>query len=170
MNISEMIKLILHTIRENKIMDRIQEARKKSPLGKIPQQYYLAKSKNIIDKHGERIRGLFTRKYIRKGMLLGEYRGKIFDKKILGTKKKYTQYMFSVSGKKGNIRFIIDAANTRYSSFPKFINAPNNERYSNTEYIQVLDSILLYSLKAIKPNTELVAWYGENTISVINQK
>lgn len=151
-------------------MDIVKNARQKSPLGKIPEIYYLAQSKKIFDTSGTSVRGLFTKYFIKKGTLLGEYRGKICTTDILCIKKRYTQYMFSVDDSDGSTKFIIDGANSKKSSFPKYINAPNKKRDANTEYVQVSDSILLYSIKNIQKDNELLAWYGEDTKHVICQR
>src|SRR5574343_206983 len=146
-------------------------ARRKSPLGKIPHQYYLDKSKHIKDFNGKPVRGLFTRAFIKKGELIGEYRGVPIDERRSQTKKKYTQYFFAVYDDNDNsrIKFVIDGAPANRSSFLRYINAPNKKYEANTRFVQVGDAILLYAIKPIQAHTELLAWYGKHTRQIIRQ-
>ena len=147
-------------------------ARKQSPLGKIPATFYLANSTTIKDNHNKSVRGLFTSRFIHKGQLIGEYRGPLISVAHSQRKSRFTQYFFAVvdSESKNSLKFVIDGANSRRSSFLRYVNAPNRARDGNTRFVQVEDSILLYATKNIHAQTELLAWYGTHTKQIINQR
>ena len=146
-------------------------ARKRSPLGKLPVGYYLSLSRLIFDPNHHRVRGLFTSRFIAKGSLVGEYRGKIVDHNRTRTKLRFTQYFFAVAEETPSprLKFVIDGANFRMSSFLRFVNAPNNASQANTRFVQVGDSILMYATRDIRPNNELLASYGKDTKRIIRQ-
>lgn len=174
-------------------MDEIRRARKLSPLGILPAQYYHAISKTARDPNGKlTVRGLYTRKAIAKETLLGEYRGVIIDEKQMGAKNRATNYMFAVHDldetqeekergtegviknkietKSNRVKFIIDGAVASKSSWPRYVNAPNKQEDANTEFRQLGDHILLWSIRRIPKHTELLAWYGDNTWDVVHSK
>lgn len=150
----------------------VNRARTQSPLGKLPRYFYLAPSLQIKDKRtGVSVRGLFTSKFIPRGKLIGEYRGPKIDMHRTQTKKRFTQYFFSVyaDNDQSTVKFVIDGANSRRSSFLRYVNAPNRKLDANTRFEQVDDSILMYATKPIKPDTELLAWYGTHTKHILQQ-
>jgi hypothetical protein len=158
----------------------IQKARMRSPLGKIPVSFYVSASLTLKDPTGKPIRGLFTRRFLRKGALIGEYRGQKIDESQTQRKRRFTQYFFAVSdlnpasdSKNNNnykIKFVIDGANSRKSSFLRYVNAPNRIQDANTRFVQYGDAILLYATRNINPHTELLAWYGNDTKHILNQR
>lgn len=143
-------------------------ARKYSPLGKVPAQYYLARSSNIKDKAGRGVRGLFTRKHIRNGQLVGEYRGPRVSEERSQQKKTFTQYFFAVQDSH-RVKFVIDGGNSRHSSFLRYVNAPNSRGAANARFVQSGDAILMYTTKEVRPHTELLAWYGPSTKRILSQ-
>ena len=148
-------------------------ARRYSPLGKIPRGYYLSASRTIKDKNNTSVRGLFTSRSIKKGGLIGEYRGPRVNHAQTQAKTRNTQYFFGVFGdenkRKNRLKFVIDGGNARRSSFLRYVNAPNHSTQANARFVQVQDSILLYATKPIRPHTELLAWYGPHTKQIIEQ-
>ena len=150
----------------------VRQARRLSPLGKIPRGYYLAPSETIRDANNQRVRGLFTAHPLRKGQLIGEYRGPKVDETRTATKRRFTQYFFAVfdDDRQTKLKFVIDGANSRRSSFLRHVNAPNRRHQANARFVQKLDAILLYALKDIPPNTELLAWYGRETRRILKQR
>ena len=149
-------------------------ARHYSPLGKIPRGYYLSASRTIKDKNNTSVRGLFTSRSIKKGDLIGEYRGPRVNHAQTQAKTRNTQYFFGVFGndkasRKNRLKFVIDGGNARRSSFLRYVNAPNHSTQANARFVQVQDRILLYATKTIRPQTELLAWYGPHTRQIIEQ-
>ncbi|HEY9759016.1 MAG TPA: SET domain-containing protein-lysine N-methyltransferase, partial [Oculatellaceae cyanobacterium] len=115
-------------------------------------------------------RGLFTDRTIAKGRVIGEYRGPVVDEDRTRTKRRFTQYFFAVCDSRDKrVKFVIDGGNSRRSSFLRYVNAPNNRREANAQFVQRDDSILLFAIKSISANTEILAWYGQDTKRILQQ-
>ena len=146
---------------------------RQTPLGKIPSSFYLSPSVQIKDIANQNlpVRGLFTSRLIRKGRLIGEYRGPTIDEERANTKRRFTQYFFAVYDfDRDRVKFIIDGGNSRKSSFLRYVNAPNHPAEANCQFVQHNDQILLYSTRKIEPKTELLAWYGSETHAILRQR
>ena len=138
-------------------------ARRLSPLGKVPEQYYLAKSKHLRNSCGVLIRGLFARVDIAPGQIIGEYRGKRTTRQKVACKRSHLNYIFTIRGSDE----VIDSARSSQSSFLRYINAPNNQLDANVAFFQFDRFILGVTIKHIKPDDELLAWYGSHTKDLI---
>ncbi len=115
--------------------------------------------------------GLFSNRTYKKGDVIQEYKGNILTDNEAEEKKRYRKYMFDVKHK-GRVVHVIDAANKKDSSALRYINAclTPTEKELNTKFKQYKLKIYLVAVKDIKKDTELLAYYGEDTNGVLEQK
>lgn len=143
-------------------------ARRLSPLGSIPDRFYLADSQTLRDPSGNPVRGLFTKHKIKAGKLIGEYRGVRISAHTAEIMSKNSQYLFAVRDKRKKHIFVIDAHDATRSSFPRYVNAPGKAREANAKFWQYGEcAILLWAEKDIPAEHEIFAWYGAHTRAVI---
>ena len=129
---------------------------------------YISKSKIISAG-----KGVFSKKYIKKGVKLGEYQGiyylvndnldEIYDDiyKNSGT----DEYVMLITDKKGKEYAIIDGA--RNGNWVRFINgAKTKEQFPliNCEFYQYNKKMFLKSTKSIEKNEELIIDYGSRYV------
>lgn len=138
--------------------DAIKQTLKRS---RLPKGFYLDNS-NIIDCN---MIGLFTDHKIKKGDFIGEYLGKVLTPDEANNTK--SKYMFDVKEGGRKSVFVLDGKNKRFSSFIRYVNAANIFSQQNTEFKQFDRRIFLRAIKNIKPNSELLAWYGVDTNEII---
>lgn len=157
----------------------LKQARTLSPIGRIPEPYYLDTSPTCSSPR-KKVRGIFSSVHIPPSTLLGEYRGVRLGQEAVGSKRSHTNYMFSVFGSKeerasanippGEPLFVIDSAVARKSSWPRYVNAPSRPEKANCVFVEMDKHILIYSRTPIEPYSELLAWYGPHTKSIIRAK
>jgi transposase InsO family protein len=103
--------------------------------------------------------GVFARKRMRKGLVIGKYRGR-----TLGTREFKKLYPPSAPGryvmqlKRG---VYVDAQDPREGSFARFINDPGPGGKPNVIFSSVNDEILCVTLRPLLPGEELFASYGD---------
>jgi hypothetical protein len=148
----------------------LRMARQLSPVGKIPPGYKVKPStefKNYKDCLTP-INGLFTDHFIKAHTLIGEYRGRILSNEQSDAKSRGSRvYFFQIFGDNNEPLFVIDGGPISQSSFLRYVNSPYDETRANCVFEQLENRILLSSIVDIPANTELTAWYGPNTKSII---
>lgn len=143
----------------------IKEAEARSILNKIPIGFEVKTSQFLQDKK-IRGNGLYSTQIWQKGAILGQYRGRQMTQQQANKKRSHTNYMFDVT-KNGKVVYVIDAASKRHSSFLRYVNAADDDTQQNTKFIQRNQKIYLQTLRKIKANEELLAWYGQSTANII---
>ena len=123
-------------------------------------------------------KGLFTKKLIRAGTLIGRYKGdKLSDKAAADESRKDTSCMFQVwtydddlvqknpdlkrGTSKNPKKFVIDGASPS-RCLMSYANSANTESEQNAEFRQKGHKIWLYALHDIKPDQEILTWYGDD--------
>uniref|UniRef100_A0A0N5B192 PR domain zinc finger protein 1 n=1 Tax=Syphacia muris TaxID=451379 RepID=A0A0N5B192_9BILA len=77
--------------------------------------------------------------------------------------------IWKVFGKGGSILVkMINVSNNKKSNWMKFVKPAKSKHTQNLVACQVDNEIYLYSVKAIKPNTELLFWYSRDYAQRIN--
>lgn len=114
-------------------------------------------------------KGLYANRMYKKGDVIMEYKGILLTNDQANEKARFTQYLFNVK-KDGKIHHVIDGANNRYASAAKYVNSVLDfrDKVRNTEFKQYDKKVYLVASKDIKRNDEFIAYYGDNTIGVIN--
>ena len=152
------------------------EASRRSSTKGAPLPDQLSTSRTTLkDKKGKRFTfdGVFSQVSIPKGAFIGEYRGKRISVKE-SEKYPYNAYYFDVDSsddfgnKTGFPKHVIDACNPANSSFLRYINAANNESQQNVEFQQHGIQVFAVATRPIKPNQELLTWYGKETAEINN--
>jgi hypothetical protein len=110
--------------------------------------------------------GLHTDHAITKGEYIGEYLGKQLTPKE--AKSVRSKYLFEVKDK-GKPLFVLDGKNKKHSSFIRYANAANFESEQNTEFKQHDKRIYLRAIQNIRPNSEILSWYGGGTADIIKE-
>lgn len=128
---------------------------------RLPKGFYLKESLFIGDGN---VIGLHTDHAIKKGEYIGEYLGK--QLKPDEAKSVRSKYLFEVKDR-GKPLFVLDGKNKKFSSFVRYANAANFESEQNTEFKQHDKRIYLRAIKNIRPNSELLTWYGDGTSEII---
>lgn len=147
----------------------LKQASTRSSPGKIPAGYAVEQSKFLTQNNviGD---GLYTLLNIEAGHFIGEYKGKRLTVDQAAKKKTKRNYFFDVKGKKKQVLFVIDAADTRASSFLRYVNAANARDEQNATFVQKNRKIYLKALRDIRAGEEILTWYGASTRDLINQK
>lgn len=108
--------------------------------------------------------GIFSKKFIPKGMYLGEYIGRPLTEDrfyLLFKKGKVDQnYAFDVNS--GRQHFILDATNLKDSNWTRFINCSRNDQEENVIYKDENGKIKFYARFDIYPNEELLFYYSDS--------
>lgn len=128
---------------------------------RLPNGFYLHESVIIGDGN---VDGLFTDHTIKKGDYIGEYLGKVLTPEE--AMKNKSKYMFDVREGRKSV-FVLDGRNRKFSSFVRYANAANKLSQQNTEFEQYDKRIFLRAIKNIRPNSEILTWYGEGTSEII---
>lgn len=147
---------------------KYEQASKISQLNKVPPGYAVKPSKHLAVK-GIVSNGLYSLNALPKDHVIGRYRGKVLTLAEALKKKNNRSYMFDVKVKK-KVVHVIDAGNKKTSSFVRFANAADTDDQQNTKFVQKGTEVFLVSLERIPKNTELLTWYGKQTVDVIDQK
>jgi SET domain-containing protein len=112
--------------------------------------------------------GLYASRQYLKGDVIQEYKGRIISEKESNEKRRNIEYMFDVrQGRK--ILFVIDAGDPKNSSAARYANSvlDFHDKDRNAEYVQHDRKIYLVASKRVRPNEELLSFYGENTENII---
>lgn len=128
---------------------------------RLPNGFYLHESAIIGDGN---VIGLFTDHAIEKGDYIGEYLGKVLTPEEAMTNK--SKYMFDVREGRKSV-FVLDGKNKKCSSFVRYANAANKLSQQNTKFEQYDKRIFLRAIKNIRPNSEILTWYGDETSEII---
>lgn len=152
----------------------MRDASKRSQLGSIPDGYTVKASK-FLNRKKIKSKGLYTDRNLPKDYVIGEYIGVLLTDEEAKNKRKNRNYMFDVrppcSGDDSKeVAFVIDCANKRLSSFVRYANTADFEHQQNSQFVQVGLKIFLVTLKPLRRNTEILAWYGWNTENVVSSK
>jgi hypothetical protein len=128
---------------------------------------YVAKSKLLNNTE----LGLFANRDYDAGDIIQEYKGKNISDEDAENKTRNRKYMFEVR-RRGNVVHVIDAANSHTSSAVRFVNTSlkRHNKQQNSEFKQYALRIYLVATKQIPKHTEFVAYYGDNTFGVLNEK
>ena len=143
-------------------------ASERSALGVVPVAFQVKESRFLrgIGKTGL---GLYTCERLPSRYVIGEYRGKLLTLMQAIAKKSHRAFMFNVTHKRRVVE-VIDAAVIKKSSFLRYVNAANDETQQNTEFVQLNRKIWLRSILSIEAGEELLAWYGDRTFDIHDQK
>lgn len=134
-------------------------------------KYVHVSPSKYLEKLGVTGNGLYTNQEYKAGTPILEYKGKIVTDEQAERKTKKKQYMFDVKkGKK--IVHVIDGANNRFASAAKFVNSTRTfaSRERNAEFKQYSGRIYLVASKNIRKNKEILAYYGSDTLRIIDAK
>ena len=118
---------------------------------------YLKVKASILPGCGK---GLFTKIFIPKGIIITEHTGKITSFKDANHDEGNNQYLFYVSG-----NHVIDARD-QHDSLARFINDARGYNKivgltNNAKYIIVGKSVFITAIKEIMPNDEIFVSYGK---------
>jgi SET domain-containing protein len=134
---------------------------------------YVAESKLLkrLSTNSNMEYGLFTNRAYKKGDVVQEYKGEIKSDEEAEQKKCCKKYMFDVKYN-GKVHHVIDAANKKNSSALRYINASltMTAKNRNSEFKQYKLKVYLVAIKDIRKKTELLTYYGENTIGVLKER
>ena len=128
---------------------------------------YVADSRFLRDL-GIEGKGLYAARPFARHEYIQEYLGKQITDEEAERKKRFKNYMFDVR-RRGRVIFVIDSAQKRLSSAVRYVNAADDDTQQNSAFVQRNGHIMLWAIKPIRKNEEIIAWYGDNTIRVIGQ-
>jgi len=118
----------------------------------------------------EGLLGLFTRRKIEQGTIIGEYIGRVISVKQSDTDPEIdARYLFHVN-RRGRDDIVIDAGDPCTSAFTRYVNATFSDEQQNTAFFQWSERIFLKATRDIPANTELLTWYGDDTEDIVNWK
>jgi len=120
--------------------------------GLTPEEYTIATS--TIPNAGN---GAFANIFLKKGTVLGNYKGKRLSKQQYDRLKDQS-YVWELSSRYGPI--YIDGKNPKVSNWLRFLN-DSRDRRLNVEPYQYRGDIYYRTTKNIKPGTELFISYGD---------
>jgi hypothetical protein len=106
--------------------------------------------------------GLFASSNLQAGYVVAEYLGKDLTDEQAENKKHHKQYMFDVKVK-GKLSHVIDAANNKYSSVVKFVNAADTSKQQNCSFKLYNARVYLVLLQNIKKGSELLTWWKRHS-------
>jgi hypothetical protein len=110
--------------------------------------------------------GLNSNRRLEKGYVIEEFVGRLLSDKEAEEKKGNKGYMFNVR-QRGKIVHVIDGADSRTSSVPRFANAADTERQQNVRWRQHKCRIYMELIKRVARDTEILTWYGKSTDDVV---
>lgn len=105
--------------------------------------------------------GVFANKTIKKGVCLGEYKGKFLTPSEYEKKKNYKSYVWEILAENGEISGYVDGGNKKYSNWTRYVNSPSVQKKENVEMKIIHGRVFYFSCKNIKKGNELFIWYGE---------
>lgn len=105
--------------------------------------------------------GVFANKTIKKGVLLGEYKGRFLTPAEYNKKKSHKDYIWEIPSNDGEIIGYVDGGNKKYSNWTRYVNSPSNQKRENVEMKIIDGRVFYFSCKNIKKGNELFIWYGE---------
>jgi hypothetical protein len=124
------------------------------------------KRSRFLASKGVKGRGLYSNRRLEKGYVIGEFVGRLLTDKEAEAKKGKKGYMFDVR-QRGRIVHVIDGADSRTSSVPRFANAADTERQQNARWRQHKCRFYMELIKTVARDTEILTWYGKNTDDVV---
>jgi SET domain-containing protein len=124
----------------------------------------------FLKKLGFHGNGLFANRNYKAGDVVIEYIGRTITDKDAEGKLRFSQYMFDVKVN-GKVIHVIDGANNKYSSAAKFVNSSSSwdSTQRNAEFTQYNQRVYLVATKGIIAGTEIISYYGNDTMRVIQQ-
>lgn len=138
--------------------------KQESKIGSRP-PYYISIKKSTIPGAGL---GAFAKCDLPKGIIIGEYLGKIFkpDKE-----DPNSAYKFEVlNSTEDAVIKIIDGRYKKYSSWVRFVNTTPTENDANCFFTQIYKRIFLCTQENIPKGQEIFAWYGESYINDLKEE
>jgi hypothetical protein len=143
----------LDTLNFSRMVLRFGKKRSSRKLrGLTPEEYTIATS--TIPNAGN---GAFANIFLKKGTVLGNYKGKRLSKQQYDRLKDQS-YVWELSSRYGPI--YIDGKNPKVSNWLRFLN-DSRDRRLNVEPYQYRGDIYYRTTKNIKPGTELFISYGD---------
>jgi hypothetical protein len=124
------------------------------------------KNSRFLASKGVKGSGLYSNRRLEKGYVIGEFVGKLLTDKKAEEKKGNKGYMFDVR-QRGRIVHVIDGADSRTSSAPRFANAADTEPQQNARWRQHKCRIYMELIKTVARDTEILTWYGKSTNDVV---
>jgi hypothetical protein len=152
--------------------------------------------KDRLSVQEQPIRGLFTNHFIPHHVVIGAYLGDVVSyKQVNKLRHRYYQhpgssrimYFFENSVShlhvshhvykhmphmkqqfkqlKNQRKWVVDAF--KHGSFLRYVNAYNAPDQENCQFVQVNEYMMLISTRDIQPHEELIAFYGDNTNSIM---
>lgn len=107
--------------------------------------------------------GIFAKHRIKPGVFLGVYEGE-YSTKELYPHSKYRWGLCSTdkAGRKRGDKSIayIDAYDINKSNWCRYVNGSRTEKTANVDSRQYYDTIEYWSIRAIRPDEELLVYYG----------
>ncbi|XP_047491580.1 uncharacterized protein LOC125040858 [Penaeus chinensis] len=98
--------------------------------------------------------GVVTTARLPKGLVLGPCEGW-----VLPRTSATTGYSWEIDGRPD---VEIDAADTAFSNWPRYLNCPRSDREQNLRPMQIRGEIFYVTTADIEQNTELLVWYGND--------
>ncbi|XP_068960987.1 PR domain zinc finger protein 5 isoform X2 [Petaurus breviceps papuanus] len=102
--------------------------------------------------------GLYTARRVRKGEKFGPFAG---EKKMLQDLDESMDYrlMWEVRGSKGQVLYVLDASNPRFSNWLRFVHEAPSPEQKNLAAIQEGENIFYLAVEDIETDTELLIGY-----------
>ncbi|XP_072481369.1 PR domain zinc finger protein 5 isoform X2 [Notamacropus eugenii] len=102
--------------------------------------------------------GLYTARRVRKGEKFGPFAG---EKKMLQDLDESMDYrlMWEVRGSKGQVLYVLDASNPRFSNWLRFVHEAPTPEQKNLAAIQEGENIFYLAVEDIETDTELLIGY-----------
>ncbi|XP_056659477.1 PR domain zinc finger protein 5 isoform X2 [Monodelphis domestica] len=102
--------------------------------------------------------GLYTARRVRKGEKFGPFAG---EKKMPQNLNESTDYrlMWEVCGSKGQVLYVLDASNPRFSNWLRFVHQAPTPEQKNLAAIQDGENIFYLAVEDIDTDTELLVGY-----------
>ncbi|XP_065900694.1 zinc finger protein 878-like isoform X2 [Dysidea avara] len=110
-------------------------------------------------------KGVFAKEFIPRRTRIGPYKGEVVQKEDV-TDETDTSYFWEIK-KTGTESYYIDAKNEEHASWLRFINCARSEEEQNLLSFQYQGNIYCYTIKDILPDTELLVWYGEQYVKLL---
>lgn len=104
--------------------------------------------------------GVFALKRFKKNELLAEYTGKMLSVQEYESQPIPSPYIWMLMDTADIPIGYIDALDRKYANWTRFVNCPRNLKEENVIAIQKMYKLFYYAKRDIKPNEELLVWYG----------
>lgn len=114
--------------------------------------------------------GVFANTFLKKGIILGHYKGRIYDAENLNEKElellNKSAYVMAVYKDDEIISYIDSSdANKSLSNWTRYINGSKSKKQKpNVRFIQKVSRIHIETLRDIKKGEELIVDYGSDYI------